>query len=179
MRLNQKVLGLMSCVCFSVAIADVPNAAQNALPKTLSLPGQPVYQLKTIECPSPEALVKDGKTMHWSALGLWYSSDRSLATKATAFIGAQWQGINLGQPFCIYKAAPAGTFDVILAYHTFAVTPQAGHWQSNADHNLFKCFSHNRGDCLFQVRLKAKTLTINQQLEQIKPGESRSDDEGF
>lgn len=179
MKLSQKVLGVVSCVCFSLAIADTSNAAQNALPKTLSIPGQPVYQLKTLECPKPEALVKDPKTKYWSALGLWHSSDRSLATKATSFLGAQWQGINLGQPFCVYKAAPAGTFDIILAYHTFAVTPQAGHWQSNANHNLFKCFSRDRNDCLFQVRLKPKALTINQQLDQIKPGQNRSDDEGF
>jgi hypothetical protein len=155
-----------------ISFADTQTTSTNALPQTLSLPGQPVYQLQTIECPHSSDLVKDPQTNRWSALGVWNGSDESLVTSVTTFLGAQWQGINLGQPFCIYQGVPQGTFDIILAYHTFAVTPQAGKWQANANQTVFKCFSHDSNDCLFQVRLKPKELSVDQQLDQIKPGQS-------
>jgi|GEM_PF-1881052 len=170
---KKTLVGAGLCVLVAFVYAN-PQASQ-ALPTTLSVPGGPVYQLKTIACPKPSELVKDSQATRWSALGLWYGTNHSLATKVTTFLGAQWQGINLGQPFCIYRGTPAGTFDIVLAYHTFAITPRAGRWQGNAHKNLFKCFSHNATDCLFQVRIKPKELTVDQQLNQIKPG-SDSDD---
>jgi hypothetical protein len=177
MNVKACLFGLGFCCLASFGFSDV-NAKQaqtQVLPKTLSIPGGPVYKLKAIVCPKPSELVKDSKTTRWSALGTWKGANRSLATKVTTFLGGQWQGINLGQPFCVYEGAPAGTFQIILAYHTFSITPRAGHWQGNAHQNLFKCFSHNRLDCRFQVRLKPKELTVNQKLDQIKSG-SHSDD---
>jgi hypothetical protein len=169
-------LSILTCISF----ADTTTPSTNSLPTTLSLPGQPVYQLETIQCPKSSDLVKDPQTNHWSALGLWKGTDESLVTSVTSFLGAQWQGINLGQPFCIYHGQPQGTFDIVLAYHTFAITPQAGLWQSNKNQTIYRCFSHNVDDCFFQVRLAPKELTPDQQLDQIKPGKnSASNTEGF
>lgn len=161
-----------SVLTFLIASSFAANALPTSttqLPKTLSLPGQPVFQLKTIRCPSPKDLVKDTTTNRWSALKKWHGTTQSLATKADKFLGAQWQGINLGQPFCIYSGVPSGTFNIVLAYHTFSITPRGGRWQ-DMHHQIYKCFSHDRSQCLYQVRLKPKTLTIDQQIDQIKPG---------
>lgn len=181
-----KLLCLSGCLSIGAQLfADNqsnPAEASNALPTTLALPGQPVYQLKTIYCPKPSELVKDNQTTQWSALGgTWQSADRSLVTKVTTFLGAQWQGINLGQPFCVYHGEPAGTFDVVLAYHTFSITPRSGQWKTGQGQHIYKCFSHRVADCMFQVRLQPKQLTIDQQLAQIQPGnhDDETGSEGF
>ena len=163
------LIGLSILTCMS--LADTTTSSENSLPTTLSLPGQPVYQLQIIKCPAPGDLIKDPQTNRWSALGLWKGSDESLITQVTTFLGAQWQGINLGQPFCVYNGEPSGTFDIVLAYHTFAITPRSGGWQANANQTILKCLSHNIDDCIFQVRVAPKELSIDQQLDQIKLGQ--------
>ena len=86
-------------------------------------------------------------------------------------MGAQWQGINLGQPFCVYQGLPAGTFKVALAYHAFSVAPQGGRWTSNTHHNLYRCITRNPMQCPFFTRLKPKTKSVQDLLHDIKQGQ--------
>ena len=161
---------------FFISICSILSITAVASPITSAVPEQLAYQLQTLSCPQPAALTKNLQTNRWSALnGNWKGTTTSLASQIKGFVGAEWQGINLGQIFCIYKGVPAQTFAIAITYHTLAVTPQKGRWTGNKHHNLYKCISNQIKECLFQVRMKPKALSLDQQLAQIRPGHHRDD----
>lgn len=134
-------------------------------------------------CPSPSALKKNPNPAiaNWSAqtrAGFWKSYQQSFATRVTHFIGAQWNGVNVGQITCVYNseqvfsengaAAIQPTLPILLAFHTLTYQPTKGKWQYMKKQRVFNCYSNNRRDCPFQVRVKKQTGNIYQEAESLK-----------
>ena len=167
MNLNRK--GLLLCGLLAVSSAfSMPQSVMHTVHVIGMAPIH--YHLKQVHCPSPSQLVQDPATRRWSVPGEWKGNTLSMAHTMTTFLGAQWQGVNLGQPFCVYRGMPKDTFSIVLAYHAFALTPVGGLWKGNPHHNLYHCFSHDTTKCPFQTRLKPKASSLANQLASIVPG---------
>lgn len=129
-----------------------------------------------MQCPSVKAFSKNHKTLYWSAKGGWQGYQKSFATKLKRFLGAQWQGVAIGQITCLYQPSDKLTFPVEIDYNKITFEPRNKPWSKN-QHGFRNCVSHNPKDCAFYVRpKKAKTnpyaaltkykATHHQQLQQ-------------
>lgn len=134
----------------------------------------PVYTAKnpppktyTNYCPNPDQLVANPKKMTWSAKGGFRSFDQSFAVKLTKFLGAQWEGVNVGQIICLYHGPDPQTFPVQVLFDVLAITPTAGRWVAKKGH-YSNCVSDNPQDCPFWVRIKPKPENIEKVVEGLK-----------
>lgn len=119
-------------------------------------------------CPNPEELVRDNKTLIWSShKNDWKSYAPSFSRKIEQFMGAQWQGVNVGNLFCIYQG-DSKSFLITLQYHTVVQEPSGGQWGANAD-GLRNCRSHQQSDCPFIPAPINQPIDIDKAIDQIKP----------
>jgi hypothetical protein len=119
-------------------------------------------------CPDAHSLVKDPTQMTWSTPDKqWKSYGTSFETNLTEFWGAQWNGTVIGQITCIYHAAEKSSFPVLLIYHALTLEPHSGQWTPNLG-GFRNCYSHNKMDCPFQVRLQPKEQNIYDEAESLK-----------
>jgi hypothetical protein len=153
---------LIICASLSVsAFALTPTtapaySAKNPPPNTF-----------TSYCPQPGQLKKDMSTMTWSVKPHWKSFEKSFVLTVKKFVGAQWEGINLGQIICVYHGKSPQTFPIQVLYNTLSITPTAGSWVAKKGH-YSNCVSANVLDCPFWVREKPKAVNINQEALDLK-----------
>lgn len=120
-----------------------------------------------ISCPSIDQLYRDPTTLLWkSKRGGWKSFAPSFATRATTFLGAQWQGVKVGNLFCVYQGDPT-TFSINLHYYTLTKEPTSESWGKN-NKGLRNCYSNNTHDCLFTPVPAPNNTSLDQQLDSIK-----------
>lgn len=118
-------------------------------------------------CPPFGALSLDPVKLTWSTQDGFKSYDMSFVTKITTFLGAQWNGANVGQITCIYSGEPKKTFPILLVYGTLALEPTEGKWSQNLG-GIRNCKSRKQSDCPFTIRYQGKQPDLIQQLEQLK-----------
>lgn len=144
-------IGLMICCCSTAALAE-----NSKLPAGY------------IKCPKISQLKKNPSKMAWTAPGGWKSSNASFANKLTKFLGAQWQGVNVGNIICLYQSNNAMTFPVLVRFNHLVYAPKGGKWGKNLG-DYANCKSNHPSDCLFKPKpTKTKTANIYQELSKIK-----------
>lgn len=132
-------------------------------------------------CPEIKDIYKS-KESHWgTATGNFRSFDTSFAKKLNKFIGAQWQGANLGYVTCVYQPNDPNLFYVTLLYNklTYEPTTQNTHWARPKSGSWLDCHSENQQDCPFVIRPDPKKQNVYQEAEQLKQEANPYDDPGF
>jgi len=136
-------------------------------------------------CPQPKQLIKNQKTLTWSAPGGWKSYDQSFVQKISEFRGAQWAGVNIGQIACVYTGTNKLTFPVILVFNKLTTAPSSGSWSSNLHKNkqryasgYYSCPSLTISNCPFHPVIKKTARNPYQDLNAIKQ-EPASQQQGF
>lgn len=122
---------------------------------------------EVLTCPPPSALVRDPKTLLWSTpRGDWKSYAPSFSKHASAFAGAQWQGVKVGNLFCLYQG-DAMTFTLSLQFYALTEEPNTGKWETNVN-GIRNCHAATPEDCPFVPVSQPQQLDIQQELQQIK-----------
>lgn len=131
----------------------------------------------TLTCPAPSQLKKDPKTQVWFfgktlKNADFKSYDLSFAKQITSFVGAQWQGENVGTITCIYQPADKYTFTVIVSFGHLVKEPTQGLWGSNQG-GYRNCVAAagkplTLADCAFMPMVKNAPVDIYQQLNNMK-----------
>ena len=131
-------------------------------------------------CPHISEIQKNPVKGNWMAQtksGSWRSYDMSFATNITRFVGAQWNGANVGQLTCIYHSNQKfkiegqpqvqHTLPVLLVFHTLTFQPSQGKWKHVA-HGIYNCYSTKRSHCPFKINQKQSIGNIYQEAESLK-----------
>ncbi len=127
-----------------------------------------------LTCPAATALKRDPSNLKWYA-GKTYANtdfksyDTSFATKISGFLGAQWQGVKVGNIQCVYKPVTANTFPVVIDFGVLTAEPSASAWGNNKN-GYRNCLSENPQDCYFVPLRKSPQQNPYQQLEELKKG---------
>ena len=121
-------------------------------PADTNLSDKPIFD----QCPQPSELVKDSKTMQWSAKGhldgtKFQSFDKSFTNTVDHFIGAQWVGVKVGQIICLYQPSNSNEFPVQLVFNTLTYAPTGKHWSKDLGGHE-NCVSVNPEDCQYQLK---------------------------
>ncbi len=159
----KKIFNLLISLAFISFIGNITwadNTATNASTAATS---------KTLYCPAPSQLTLNKANNHWDVLPHWRSFDTSFITKPTTFVGAQWQGVDLGQVFCLYDNKTQSDFPIILYFDTQVPKPTSGSWNHPSHANYLNCSANDHKGCAFTVIIKPKsTKSVYQQAEELK-----------
>lgn len=158
------ILALSLVTMTSLAAADTNSGTRPALP--------PGYMM----CPPISDLHKDTTKMIWYANG-WKSFSPSFSTQISGFLGAQWQGVNVGNISCVYRGSENMSFPIILVYNRLVFMPSGGHWTQNLG-GYVNCKSTSRQDCIFKPQPHAKSGNIYDQAGKLK-GSSNQQEMGY
>lgn len=131
-------------------------------------------------CPQPNEIHKNPVNNNWTAqtkAGFWKSYHFSFATTITRFVGAQWNGANVGQLTCIYHSKQRFTMNgqetsqrtlpILLVFHTLARQPSGAKWKHVAT-GIVNCYGQKIKDCPFVVNMKPSVGNIYQEAEALK-----------
>lgn len=159
-------LVLVCSFIFSISYGQATNgaSANQAAPFTgasstqiINQPNGTQLTVQTYYCPSPSDLVKNG--LFWGTIiGGWKSYSESFDQKIVSFLGAQWNGINVGKMICLYQGNAPLSFPITVQNDALAQAPSAGLWGRNLG-GYQNCHSNNPLDCPFVV----KTQSVNMQ----------------
>ena len=164
---------IVSAVVFLISFSGVAFAAPASSPSF---------------CPHLSQIKKnpDPAKQNWTAetkQGEWKSYDASFATKLVKLMGAQWNGENLGQVTCVYKAVQQFNLQgqlttqraipVLIVYHSLVFQPTGGKWK-HSGHGIYNCYSHHRRDCPFVINIKPPEGDPLQQAESFQSLEQES-----
>lgn len=170
---------LLATPCYLLA-ADTTTAPSHPHSTTMA-------NTKIMACPTPNALKKnpDPNKLNWTAdHGQFKSYAKSFVTTIKHFLGAQWQGANVGQITCLYAGESSDHFPIQLVYHTLALEPcqtSTSNKTDNADDagdtgNNHPAWTKNQGgycncksdhvtSCQFLVQLEPKQKDLINQLK--------------
>ena len=155
-------LSISGTLVNAYASQQAPNAAvAPTAQKTDAIP--PGY----VECPKPSAIHKNPQKQTWSAQGGWRSYETSFAMDVGKFLGAQWEGVNLGYISCIYQPNEKLTFPIILHYNRLTYTPVGGKWGNDLG-GYIDCKSTQSKDCIFEPRPTPKAGNIYEEAGTLK-----------
>ena len=118
-------------------------------------------------CPQKEELIKDSDTQYWGTKEHhWRTHTMSFSNEITRFLGAQWNGANIGTIYCLYKGSEL-TFPIKLEFDTLAYSPNGGKWSK--DLGQFKnCIASDQTDCPF-IPMKPNTQkTLYEELDSLQ-----------
>lgn len=149
-------LSLLACLCTISAaapLAHIPNP-------------------DVVHCPSI-AKIYHSQQNHWGTSDAAFRSlDTSFSHHLKTFLGAQWQGINVGYVLCIYKPVEPDLFKVTLLYGPLTLQPTDKNWQKNKEGN-YNCIATNVNDCPFVPKPQEKsTKSLYQQVLDANSGTS-------
>ena len=151
--------------CFSIGVLVLPFTTILAMPSSTT---QPILPPGYLLCPPLSALHKNAKTLVWStAHSDWRSFSTSFADHLSEFLGAQWQGVNVGSVACLYRSPDKITFPVVLQFNRLVYEPKGGQWGKNLG-GYVNCFSHHRHDCIFKPQPNEKVGDIYQTINKLK-----------
>jgi len=156
----------------TITLITLACTASAAIPHVIEVTPENREQLGFETCPPINYLVKDPSTMFWATKQKGFRSyDVSFAQHITRFLGAQWEGVNLGTIYCLYQGDNM-TFTVNLRFHALSYTPNGGNWTKDLG-GLKNCITSDPNNCLFKPYVK-KSTNIYKELDSIKPGKSSS-----
>lgn len=131
-------------------------------------------------CPAIKDIYKSDSN-HWGTSGGNFRSfETSLAKKLDQFIGAQWQGANLGYVTCVYKPDNPNLFYVTLMYNELTYQPVTKNtsWVQSKKGGWLNCNATDQSNCPFTIRPKQKTQDIYKEAEQLKEETNSYDNSG-
>ncbi len=130
-----------------------------------------------MHCPTI-AKIYHSQQNHWGTSDASFRSlDTSFSHHLDTFLGAQWQGINVGYILCVYKPVERNLFKVTLLYGPLTLQPTSQKWQKNKEGN-YNCISTNVNDCPFTPKPAEKsTKSLYQQVLDVNSG--TNDNAGF
>ncbi len=131
-------------------------------------------------CPHISQAKKNSITQKWKAQtkdGTWKSYQTSFATNLTQFIGAQWNGVGVGQVTCVYKAEQRFKMEgnltiqpalpVLLVFHTLTFQPTKGKWKLSPQ-GVYNCYSYHKHNCPFKIHMQQQKQNVYQEAESLK-----------
>jgi hypothetical protein len=133
------------------------------------------------QCPEPNQLVKSAEN-HWGTTdGNFRNFDTSFAKKLDRFIGAQWQGANLGYVTCVYQPNDASLFYVTVLFNKLTYQPdtQNTSWTKSKKGPWYNCMTKDPKDCTFKIRPKPKKANLYNEAESLKQEANPYDNPGF
>lgn len=119
-----------------------------------------------LSCPKINDLKKDPIKMVWFAKDGWLSYAASFATHIDKFLGAQWQGVNLGKITCLYASNQKMTFPIALEYNLLVYQPTGGNWTKNLG-GYVNCKASNQDQCMFMPQIEPKVGDVYEQASQL------------
>lgn len=163
-KLNRmKVFRVRIALCFIIILVTTGiawgNPTQTSSPPTLP----PGYTM----CPSISELHQDPVKMIWFAHNGWKSFSPSFSKTIGSFLGAQWQGVNVGTISCVYRGTEQMSFPIILTYNNLVFAPTGGQWTKNLG-GYTNCKSTERKDCIFKPKTQPRSGNIYQQASELK-----------
>ena len=152
----------------SSSSTDQSNSSVN-LPQTQNSTGATGTMPTSITCPKISELVRDPNSGEWQGKDplRWKGYEMSFDTALSRFVGAQWQGTNVGQIFCVYHGPEKTAFPVLILFHALVQEPSGGKWSDNQNGSL-NCYSANLEDCAFTPTAPPPAENPYQELEQFK-----------
>jgi hypothetical protein len=125
-------------------------------------------------CPNPIDLTKNPIKLTWSTAPPasniqpeFQGYEKSFANKLTKFLGAQWNGVNLGKIICLYQGESQETFPVQLFYDILVLTPTTGQWVKKKGY-YSNCDARDPKQCPFLVKKQPKKINVDNVLKNIK-----------
>ena len=110
--------------------------------------------------------------MYWATKENGFRSyDVSFAEHINRFLGAQWEGVNLGTVYCLYQGDRMA-FNITVQFHALSYTPVGGRWSNNLG-GYRNCISNNINDCFFKPYVTKKT-NLYKELDSVRPTHSSS-----
>lgn len=164
---------------FFLSLLTQQSAAQSLVEKAAAMglfycnPNATTQPKNQFCCPPISTLTKSSTDNTWSATSRWVSHDISFVNTIAFFLGAQWQGANVGQVTCIYHGQDENSFPVLLTFNTLTYEPTVPKWGNNQG-GYRNCVSNNTAGCPFQLRLAPANNSVEQEAESIKPDDSKS-----
>lgn len=118
-------------------------------------------------CPKISEIHKNPKKRTWGNKHGWKSYDASFSEHIDSFLGAQWQGVRVGNVVCLYKPKEGLTFPIVLHYSRLTYEPAGKGWGKNLG-GYVNCKSHHQKDCLFKPEPKPKSANIYDEAGSLK-----------
>lgn len=139
----------------------------------LQLPGP------TLTCPPLNKIFQNSGHYWGTADGHFRNFDISVSNKLDSFLGAQWEGTNIGRITCIYKPHPPEIFLITLLYNDLAYLPTGKKWTLLRKEGSYNCISTNVADCPFTIRAPAPKVDIYQEASELRQEANPYDTPGF
>lgn len=112
---------------------------------------------QVLYCPEISDIQQTNMKWHADTDVLWTEAEESFVTELASFVGAQWQGIKVGQISCIYKGADSNTFPVVLQNNHMFKQPSDPNWiQSGKTYN---CLNDKVENCPLLPYMEKKAPT--------------------
>jgi hypothetical protein len=119
---------------------------------------------KTLYCPEPNTLQKDGGW--WKVDNIWKSDSQSSGKKIKSFLGAQWMGVKIGKIICLYTEEEKFAFPVALVtlQAVLVFSPTASIWMETKK-GYKNCVSRNVLDCPFMQQKVTEEVDVYEQIK--------------
>ncbi len=132
-------------------------------------------------CPPVNKLYKNTQNQWGSQDGNFRDFEISLANQLDQFVGAQWQGANLGYVTCVYRPHDPNVFFVTLLFNQLTYEPNTDKtaWTKDQKGSWFNCHSTHPSDCPFLIRPQPKQGNIYDEAARLKEESNPDADTGF
>ena len=122
-----------------------------------------------IYCPKAYNLTKTDLIWSGNAEAIqWKATEASLSEDAVSFIGAQWDGIQVGSISCVYQGSEDLSFPIVLKNEHIFRMPKHTNWQAETD-GMYTCHSDDTQDCpLYPNIEKQAKVDIHELMKGIK-----------
>lgn len=115
-------------------------------------------------CPYPNELKKKGQ--YWYADGAWKSYSESFVDHIERFIGAQWQGVQVGRMVCVYAGSNAQAFPVTIQRANLVFTPRIEGW-TRKEYNAYACHGQHVKKCPYLLAGEEKEIKSEEELREV------------
>ena len=130
----------------------------------------------TITCPPVSDLVLTSNRYWASKDATFRNFDISVSNQIDGFLGAQWEGTNIGRIACVYKPHPPEVFLITLLYNDLAFLPTGKNWKATNNGRWYNCKSNNIIACPFSIRAKPPKENLYNEALQLKQTANVHDD---
>ena len=118
-------------------------------------------------CPHPSQLYLENNK--WKTKYGWKSYEVSFTKKISRFVGAQWQGVNIGRITCLYQSINANDFPVQLSTDSLIQIPTKPLWHKLPS-GVVNCVSTNNSvcDCPFSYVKSKNKQSVNEVIKSLE-----------
>ena len=162
---NLNILSVIIALYFFIGgISSVAGAAPSAAPL------EDHHSIEYRFCPPVSVFKWNATEKYWFAPNGWRSYGVTFTKSLESFLGAQWDGVNVGQVTCLYQGKPKGTFLVKLVSNGLYHAPQMNvnnQW-SKPSPGFINCKSIDRQMCPLSPVYKKVSKDLIQEALDLK-----------